>query len=146
MPATKTKSHHILSVIKAGISAIPYVGGPIAGLIGDYVPSATQRSVETAFEMLKRRKWVDKRVSEALQDADEITIIGYSMPPYDFDFKSLLMKGLMGNKKRTHVPINVIDKGKGEQLHQLELRFKHIAGEVRVIGQNGFLDFIKTQT
>ncbi len=51
----KTKSDHAIAIIKAGVSAIPYIGGSIASLIGDYVPSATQRSIETAIEMLKQK-------------------------------------------------------------------------------------------
>jgi hypothetical protein len=91
------------------------------------------------------RKRVDRRIDDALQNADEITIIGYSMPPYDFDFKSLLIKGLMNNKNRAAVQINIIDKGKGDQLDELKSRFKHLAGEVKLIGQNGFLDYIRSQ-
>lgn len=51
----KTKSDHVLAVTKAGISAIPYIGGTIASLIGDYVPSATQRSIESTLEILKQK-------------------------------------------------------------------------------------------
>jgi len=51
----KTKSDHALSFIKAGVSGIPYFGGVIASLIGDYVPSATQRSIEIATEILKQK-------------------------------------------------------------------------------------------
>lgn len=55
MSSKKTKSDHALAVIKAGVSAIPCVGGSIASLIGDYVPSATQRSIETAIEILNQK-------------------------------------------------------------------------------------------
>ena len=55
MPSKKTKSDHALAVVKAGISAVPFVGGSIASLIGDYVPSATQRSIEIAIEILKQK-------------------------------------------------------------------------------------------
>ncbi|MCK4827814.1 hypothetical protein KA005_69440 [bacterium] len=55
MPSKKTKSDHFLAVVKAGISAVPFVGGSIASLIGDYVPSATQRSIEIAIEILKQK-------------------------------------------------------------------------------------------
>lgn len=49
------KSEHALALIKAGISAVPYIGGPIASLIGDYVPTATQRSIETAITLLQEQ-------------------------------------------------------------------------------------------
>ena len=32
--------NHFLAIIKAGISAIPFVGGPISSLISDYLPSS----------------------------------------------------------------------------------------------------------
>jgi hypothetical protein len=64
------------------------------------------------------------------------------MPPYDFDFKSLLIKGLLGNRNRTNVPVNIISRGKSGQLNGLKLRFRHLAGEVRFIGEDGFLDYI----
>lgn len=51
----KTASEHALSVIKAGISAVPVFGGPIASLIGDYVPTATQRIIEEAIKELKSK-------------------------------------------------------------------------------------------
>lgn len=52
---SKTKTDHALVIIKAGISAVPGVGGPIASLIGDYIPTATQRSIDMAITLLKRR-------------------------------------------------------------------------------------------
>jgi hypothetical protein len=37
---TKKRVNHFLAFIKAVISAIPFVGGPISSLIGDYFPSS----------------------------------------------------------------------------------------------------------
>ena len=48
-----TKADHALIVIKAGVNAIPIVGGALASLIGDYVPLSTQRSIEKATLSLK---------------------------------------------------------------------------------------------
>jgi len=48
-------SDHALIVIKAGLNAVPVVGGSIASLIGDYVPLSTQRSIERATELLSQR-------------------------------------------------------------------------------------------
>ncbi|MEZ4548652.1 MAG: hypothetical protein R3B51_13465 [Thermodesulfobacteriota bacterium] len=45
---------HVFSIIKAGISAIPLFGTPIASLIGDYIPTATQRNIEKSIEYLKK--------------------------------------------------------------------------------------------
>jgi len=39
----KKKVNHILAVIKAGIAAIPYIGGSISSLIGDYFSSSSER-------------------------------------------------------------------------------------------------------
>ena len=64
----KTKSDHVMAIIKAGVSAIPCIGGSIASLIGDYVPSATQRSIETAIEMLKQKL---KQLADRI-DADAV--------------------------------------------------------------------------
>ena len=49
----KTKGEHVLAVIKAGIAAVPIAGGSIASLISDYVPTATERTVEKAVDMLR---------------------------------------------------------------------------------------------
>lgn len=66
------KSDHALSVIKAAIAAVPMVGGPIASLIGDYVPTATQRSIERAFEFLSARLTeLEGRLDVAAVDKDE---------------------------------------------------------------------------
>lgn len=46
---------HILSIVKAGTAAIPIVGGPIASLIGDYIPTATERSIQEALRLLGAR-------------------------------------------------------------------------------------------
>ena len=54
MPS-KTKSEHTLSLFKAGVSAVPVVGGSIASLIGDYIPSATEKSINKAIELLEKR-------------------------------------------------------------------------------------------
>lgn len=42
----KTAEDHVLAVVKAGINAVPFVGGVVASLISDYIPTATQRTVE----------------------------------------------------------------------------------------------------
>jgi hypothetical protein len=49
MPSSKD---HALAVIKAALNLIPSVGGALASLIGDYIPTSTQRSVEKTMELL----------------------------------------------------------------------------------------------
>jgi len=51
----KRTSDHVLSLIKAGVAAVPYIGGPIASLIGDYIPTATQRAIESTIQHFKQR-------------------------------------------------------------------------------------------
>jgi len=52
---SKTKSDHALAIFKAAVSAAPVVGGPIASLISDYIPSATDKSLNRAAELLEKR-------------------------------------------------------------------------------------------
>ncbi len=52
---TKNASKHTLALIKAGLSAIPYIGGSIASLVGDYIPTATEKSIERTIEFLRVR-------------------------------------------------------------------------------------------
>ncbi len=66
------KSEHALAVIKAVISAVPSVGGPIASLIGDYVPTATQKSIETAMGLLTERlRQIEDRIDVESVNKDE---------------------------------------------------------------------------
>ena len=50
---SKSKTDHAVSLIKAGVSTIPIVGGAIASLVGDYIPTATQKSAEKTFQYLR---------------------------------------------------------------------------------------------
>ena len=43
---------HVIAIIKAGLNAVPYVGDSIASLIGDHVPTSTERSIEKTMEPL----------------------------------------------------------------------------------------------
>ena len=52
---TKSNSEHALAIIKAGISAVPIVGGSISSLIGDYIPTATQKSIDFAIHDLRTK-------------------------------------------------------------------------------------------
>ena len=70
-------------------------------------------------------------------------VIGYSMPPYDLDFKTLLIKGLMANKNRKNVPIKIITQGSKTSAKELEWRFKYLAGKVEVVSRNGFCNYMK---
>ncbi len=63
---------HALSIFKAGISALPVVGGPIASLIGDYIPTATERAVEfTANQLKSRIEALESRLDPDAVNKDE---------------------------------------------------------------------------
>ncbi len=51
----KSKGDHALATVKAGIAAVPIVGGPIASLIGDYIPTSTQKRTEEIIKLLAER-------------------------------------------------------------------------------------------
>ena len=70
--------------------------------------------------------------------------MGYSMPAYDFDFKSLLVTSLMQNKKRATVNVKIIDKGDALQLDALKAQYKYLVGSVEVIGSDGFYSYLRS--
>ena len=47
------KADIVISASKAAFAAIPVVGGPIASLIGDFIPTSTQKNIQATLEMLK---------------------------------------------------------------------------------------------
>jgi len=68
----KTKAEHGLIWIKAAVSAVPGVGGPIASLIGDYVPTHTERAVEEATRLLTDRlSEIEERIDPETVNKDE---------------------------------------------------------------------------
>lgn len=71
---SKQASDHALSVIKAGLSAVPFVGGPIASLISDYIPNATERSIRLAIDELKQYiSFLEDRIDPNSVDKDEFS-------------------------------------------------------------------------
>lgn len=50
-----TKADHAIALVKAGMNLLPGYGGAIASLIGDYIPTATQRNLAMAVELLEKR-------------------------------------------------------------------------------------------
>jgi len=68
----KTTGDHLLAIAKAGLSAVPYVGGTLASLIGDYIPTHTQRSIERFLaELAKRLERLEGRLDPETIDRDE---------------------------------------------------------------------------
>lgn len=67
-------SDHALALIKAVVNAVPIVGGPIASLIGDYVPFSTQRATEKAVEFLAEKLHaLEGRIDVDAVDKDEFS-------------------------------------------------------------------------
>ena len=51
----RSTADHVLAVTKAALNFVPLVGGSVASLISDYVPTSTQRSLEQAARMLSEK-------------------------------------------------------------------------------------------
>lgn len=91
------------------------------------------------------RLYIDRLIGKFLTRADEIVVIGYSMPAYDYDFKSLLTTALMSNHKRERVQLRIITKGKKSQLKILKAQYRYLVGSVTIEGGNGFYNYLKTR-
>lgn len=69
---TMTPRDHALAIFKAGLNAVPYVGGVVASLIEDYIPSSTQRNIEATIDLLKQRLCdLEGRIDPESVDKDE---------------------------------------------------------------------------
>lgn len=69
---SKPASDHALALFKAGLEFVPVVGGAVASLIGDYIPTATQRNIENAVKSLEGQlSSLGSRVSAELVNKDE---------------------------------------------------------------------------
>jgi len=91
------------------------------------------------------RQHVDRLIKEVLMKADEIIVIGYSMPAYDYDFKSLLITSLISNSKRKNVHLKIITKGCKSQLEALKAQYRYLIGTVTIEGGSGFYNYLKTR-
>lgn len=89
------------------------------------------------------RMRIDHKIRKILSKADEIVIIGYSMPAYDYDFKGLLMTGLMMNNKRQNLHTKIINKGNDDQIKVLSAQYRCMVGKVTIEGKDGFNSFLK---
>jgi hypothetical protein len=67
-------SDHALALLKAATNLVPYVGGAIASLIADYVPSSTQRSIDHGMRLLSERlKNAEDRIDPDAINKDEFS-------------------------------------------------------------------------
>ncbi|MCY3829855.1 MAG: hypothetical protein OXF89_12030 [Rhodospirillaceae bacterium] len=68
----KDPSEHALAAIKAGLSLVPGVGGALASLVSDYIPTATEKSRARATELLRKRlNELGERIDVEAVDKDE---------------------------------------------------------------------------
>ena len=68
----KSNIDHAVSVAKAAVSAVPWVGGPLASLANDYIPSHTERSRDRAIVLLDERlEALGERLDAEAVDRDD---------------------------------------------------------------------------
>ena len=68
----KDPSDHTLAAIRAGLSLVPGVGGALASLVSDYIPTATEKSRDRAIELLRRRlNELGERIDVAAVNRDD---------------------------------------------------------------------------
>jgi len=70
----KEPRDHVLAVFKAGVSAVPVFGGTIASLIGDYIPTATERTIRESIKILSKRiEEFGDRIDDECVNKDEFS-------------------------------------------------------------------------
>ena len=70
----KSGTDHIVALFKPGLSGVPWIGGPLSSLIGDYVPTSTQRSIERAIGHLQENlKQLEHRLDAAAVNKEELS-------------------------------------------------------------------------
>jgi hypothetical protein len=90
------------------------------------------------------RTYLDPKIKKVLENAEEIVVIGYSMPAYDFDFKTLLITSLMKNKNRKRISLKIITGGNNSALlKKLVTQFEPFVGKVTIEGSDGFYNYLK---
>ena len=91
---------------------------------------------------VRYRNEIDEVMKNYLSRAQEIVIIGYSMPDHDIDFKGLLNSGLSGNVNRRGVPVRIVAADADKE--NMKERYSGLAGEVTIEPENGFYKYIES--
>jgi len=90
---------------------------------------------------------IREKVRLTLQGADNITIIGYSFPPYDYDFRYLFITGIMNNPKFPNIKIKVVDYLENKDNALERLRKKYYFLDIMIPGIeyecDGFISYLK---
>ncbi len=112
------KKDHGIAIIKAGVAGIPIVGGTLASLLGDYVPTSTQKIIKDTMNTLS------SKVNEL---EDRIDIENIYKEEFSELFKSTYLVIIRSHKKKKlNAAINLITnillkKGDPEKLSYNEL-------------------------
>jgi len=129
----------------------PGCGNPLKPLLipplynkGDFIAASAYKSPRIAWRSTPEtyRKHCDHRIKEILGRADEITVVGYSLPPYDYDFRSLLTTSLMGNPNRKYLRLTLVTKGDQTAVETLRSQFERLVGSVNVAEAKGFYEYL----
>lgn len=59
---------------------------------------------------------IHKKISEKISKADEILIIGYSLPDYDFNILEAFLKGAVENENRLKLDIKIVGNSDGGEM------------------------------
>jgi hypothetical protein len=86
---------------------------------------------------------IHERIVEVISDADEILIIGYSLPDYDMNILEAFLSGALKNKKRFDLKIEVVDKNKNANPY-LDSRYNNIFHRIKK--ENYFVSGFKKYT
>lgn len=113
----------------------------------DYVAATAFKSRRFTWRATPERYRLhcDPKIRELLTAADEITVIGYSLPAYDFDFKGLLITSLMKNPKRSKVRLRLVTKGGHALVSNFTAQFERLVGSVSVVSKDGFYKYLRAE-
>lgn len=122
----------------------PLIIPPLYNKVG-YIENTkpkTQRVVQRS-TIHSYRYFTDEHIGDNLRNADEIIVIGYSMPAYDYDFKSMLITNLMLNKKREKVHLKIITKDENSHDDFIARQYKYLVGKITVESKMGFKNYLE---
>lgn len=88
---------------------------------------------------------IDKELLSVLESADEIVVIGYSMPAYDTDFKGMLINGLISNNNRRGLCLKIITRKENDNhIQNVKSQYERLVKNVIIESEHGFLNYIKS--
>jgi hypothetical protein len=84
-----------------------------------------------------------EQIISMISDAKEIFVLGYSFPPYDYDFRVLFAIGMLNNPNKPKIII--VDKGDFEDLEKRFIFLNSFKCSLSFRGK-GFMDYVKSNT